>query len=233
MQVRLLERLRGQPLRYEAPELICSNLYYSATGLPSRVISTLSPASTRELSLSSPALLTPNSPTCSDSPSRRSTVGQQRLSPELGRDLPRLLEQVPVRAEPREAEVGEPRLPRADELSLAPDLEVAFGELEAVGRRDHRLEALEGRLGELVACRETRRQYDCSAPRPTRPRSWWSWASPNRSASWTIMIVALGTSTPTSITVVATRTSSSPALNAAITALRSPVFSRPCTQPTR
>jgi hypothetical protein len=47
------------------------------------------------------------------------------------------------------------------------------------------------------------------------------------------MIVAFGTSTPTSITVVATRTSSWPALNAAITALRSPVLRRPCTQPTR
>ena len=44
--------------------------------------------------------------------------------------------------------------------------------------------------------RETSRQYDCSAPRPTRPRSWWSCASPKRSASWTIMIVAFGTSTP-------------------------------------
>ena len=81
--------------------------------------------------------------------------------------------------------------------------------------------------------RETSRQYDCSAPRPTRPRSWCSCASPNRSASWTIMIVAFGTSTPTSITVVATRTSSSPALNLAIRSRRSAVFSRPWTQPTR
>ena len=47
------------------------------------------------------------------------------------------------------------------------------------------------------------------------------------------MIVAFGTSTPTSITVVATRTSSSPALKAAITARRSAVFSRPWTHPTR
>ena len=48
------------------------------------------------------------------------------------------------------------------------------------------------------------------SPRPTRPRSWWSWARPKRSASSTIISVALGTSTPTSITVVATSTASSP-----------------------
>ena len=80
---------------------------------------------------------------------------------------------------------------------------------------------------------ETSRQYDCSAPRPTRPRSWCSWASPKRSASWTIMIVAFGTSTPTSITVVATSTSSSRALKRAIRSRRSAGFSRPCMQPTR
>ena len=47
------------------------------------------------------------------------------------------------------------------------------------------------------------------------------------------MIVAFGTSTPTSITVVATSTSSSPALNAAMIERRSAGFSRPCRQPTR
>ena len=46
---------------------------------------------------------------------------------------------------------------------------------------------------------------------PTRPRSWCSWAMPNRSALSTTMTVASGTSTPTSITVVATSTSSPPA----------------------
>ena len=81
--------------------------------------------------------------------------------------------------------------------------------------------------------REISRQYDCSAPRPTRPRSWCSWASPKRSASCTIMIVAFGTSTPTSITVVATSTSSSRALNCAISSRRSAGRSRPCSRPTR
>ncbi len=42
------------------------------------------------------------------------------------------------------------------------------------------------------------------------------------------MTVALGTSTPTSITVVATRTSTSPAANACITASFSSGAIRPC-----
>ncbi len=46
------------------------------------------------------------------------------------------------------------------------------------------------------------------------------------------MIVAFGTSTPTSITVVATRTSSSRALKRAISSRRSAGLRRPCMQPT-
>ena len=107
-----------------------------------------------------------------------------------------------------------PGLARAEQLALAAELEVALGELEAVGRRDERLEPRRAMSVSSSFARETSRQYDCSAPRPTRPRSWWSWARPKRSASWTIMIVAFGTSTPTSITVVATRTSISPRVEA-------------------
>jgi len=47
------------------------------------------------------------------------------------------------------------------------------------------------------------------------------------------IIEALGTSTPTSITVVATSTSSSPAAKADITESFSPVASRPCSTPMR
>ena len=46
------------------------------------------------------------------------------------------------------------------------------------------------------------------------------------------MMVASGTSTPTSITVVATRIWVSPALNAAMAASRSAAFILPCTRPT-
>ena len=54
----------------------------------------------------------------------------------------------------------------------------------------------------------TSQHCDSWAPRPTRPRSWCSWAMPKRSASRITITVAFGTSTPTSMTVVATSTSS-------------------------
>src|SRR4029079_4302448 len=60
------------------------------------------------------------------------------------------LEQGDVLAQPGEPQVGEPRLPRAEQLALATDLEIALGELESVGRRDHRLESLTGNVGELL-----------------------------------------------------------------------------------
>ncbi len=56
-------------------------------------------------------------------------------------------------------------------------------------------------------------QYASPLPRPTRPRSWCSADRPYRSAFSMTMILAFGTSTPTSMTVVDTSTSSSPALN--------------------
>ena len=80
---------------------------------------------------------------------------------------------------------------------------------------------------------ETRTQNDSTVPRPTRPRSWWSWASPNRSAPSMTIIVASGTSTPTSTTVVPTSTSRSPSRKRAISASRSAAFIRPWTRPTR
>ena len=45
-----------------------------------------------------------------------------------------------------------------------------------------------------------RMQYDWSAPRPTRPRSWCSCDSPKRSAFSITITEAFGTLTPTSIT---------------------------------
>ena len=71
------------------------------------------------------------------------------------------------------------------------------------------------------------------SPRPTRPRSWWSCAKPKRSASATIMTVALGTSTPTSMTVVATSTCVSFARKRAMTSSFSAAFMRPCSSSTR
>ena len=87
--------------------------------------------------------------------------------------------------------------------------QVLLGQREAVGRAapprpGARWPAVLARRPEQVAPAG-------SSPRPTRPRSWCSWAMPKRSASSTTITVASGTSTPTSITVVATSTSSSPA----------------------
>ena len=65
----------------------------------------------------------------------------------------------------------------------------------------------------------TSRQSPGEPPRPTRPRSWWSWETPKRSASSSTIAVALATSTPTSITVVATSTSISPAAKARMVAV--------------
>ena len=52
--------------------------------------------------------------------------------------------------------------------------------------------------------------------RPTRPRSWYSWDRPIRSASWIIMVLALGISSPVSIMVVDTSTSISPLMKSAM-----------------
>ena len=68
----------------------------------------------------------------------------------------------------------------------------------------------------MLAFRAGRLQLLASLPRPTRPRSWCSCASPMRSAFSMTMSVAFGTSTPTSITVVATRSCSRAALKASI-----------------
>ena len=126
---------------------------------------------------------------------------------------------------------GRPALDEAEHVALAAQLEVLLGELEPVADLGDRLEPGLGDLVGRVARRG--RRTTRPSPRPTRPRSWWSWASPNRSAPSMTIIVASGTSTPTSITVVPTRTSSSPSRKRAISASRSAGLSRPWTIPTR
>ena len=130
-----------------------------------------------------------------------------------GRELAGRSSRAPVGPEAGEAQVAEARLARAEQLPLAPQLEVPLGELEPVGRLDERLEPRLRGVGQLELRPRDRAGSRTARRRGRRgPRSWWSCASPNRSASCTIMIVAFGTSTPTSITVVATSTSSSPVL---------------------
>src|SRR5918996_1141227 len=50
------------------------------------------------------------------------------------------LQQRPIGAQTREAQVGEPRLPRAQQLALSAKLEVDLRQLEPVARGDQRLE---------------------------------------------------------------------------------------------
>ena len=69
-------------------------------------------------------------------------------------------------------------------------------------------------------------------PRPTRPRSWWSWDSPKRSASRMTIMEASGTSTPTSMTVVDTRTGVAPEAKSAMEAALSSLLMRPVRTPT-
>ena len=141
------------------------------------------------------------------------------MGPGTDREVAMLLD-----LERRHAQAREPALGEAEDITLLAQLEVLLGQREAVVRLCDRLETglgdLIGRLGDEEA-------------RPTRPRSWWSWASPNRSAPSMTIIVAAGTSTPTSTTVVPTRTSSSPSRKRVISASRSAGLSRPWTIPTR
>ena len=130
-----------------------------------------------------------------------------------------------------DAQAREPALGEAEDVALLAQLEVLLGQGEPVVRLGDGLEP--GRARSRRSSRRRGRRTTRPMPRPTRPRSWWSWASPNRSAPWMIIIVAAGTSTPTSTTVVPTRTSSSPSRKRVISASRSAGFSRPWTIPTR
>src|SRR5207237_4662266 len=69
---------------------------------------------------------------------------------ELARDRPGPLEQRPVETDVREAEVGRAVLAGAEELPAAAQVEVDFGELEAVGRGDERVESALRGLGQLL-----------------------------------------------------------------------------------
>jgi hypothetical protein len=95
--------------------------------------------------------------------------------------------------------------------------QVLLGDAEAVVALAQHLQARPALLRPAVTGRAARSGWP-ALPRPTRPRSWCSWARPRRSGFSMIMSVALGTSTPTSITVVATSRRYSPALKALMTA---------------
>src|SRR5438445_9031740 len=58
-------------------------------------------------------------------------------------------EQVAVGAQPRELQIAQARLPRAEELAFAANLQVLLCKLEPVSRRNERFQPLDGRVGQL------------------------------------------------------------------------------------
>src|SRR6266540_7460446 len=71
------------------------------------------------------------------------------LDQPVGR-LARLLQEAAIAAQAREEQIGQPRLARPEQLSLAADLQVALGELETVVRSDERLQPRARRVGQLL-----------------------------------------------------------------------------------
>src|SRR3712207_8786359 len=65
-------------------------------------------------------------------------------------------EERPVAREAREAQVGEPGLPRAEELAFAAELEVDLGELEPVDRKSTRLNSSHANILYVVFCLKTK-----------------------------------------------------------------------------
>ena len=128
--------------------------------------------------------------------------------------------------------VGDPErqfavLPRSQNVSWPADFKIGLGNLKAVRDR------LQGRqppqcLGRIGIGKQE--AIALELPRLTRPRNWCSCDSPKRWASSMTMIVALGTSTPTSTTVVDTSTLIRPCRNASMTAVFAFVLDLPVDQ---
>lgn len=111
--------------------------------------------------------------------------------------------------------VGQTALPATQHIALVPKLQIVFRQFIAIIGAHERVEPRPRRLTGWFGHEEhIPRRFSL----PTRPRSWWSCERPKQSAFSTIITVASGTSTPTSTTVVETRTSILPALKSAMTA---------------
>ena len=125
----------------------------------------------------------------------------------------------------------QPALARAEHLAGAAQPQILLGNAEAVLGLAQDRQALPRHLAErrlvqqnagrgLVASADTTAELmQLREPEPFR--------------MFTTMIVAAGTSMPTSMTVVATRRSALPLANSAIARSFSALFMRPCTRPTR
>ena len=159
--------------------------------------------------------------------------GGRAPSPDQPEGLrPRALEQVAVAEEVGDAEGRHAPLPRAEEVAGAADLEVLLRDREAVLGRDHDVEPRARHLGQPPVGQEHAGRGRRAAARRARAaggagrgRSARRARSPSR--------VAFGTSTPTSMTVVATSTWISPREKAPIASSFSALFMRPWRRPTR
>ena len=109
-------------------------------------------------------------------------------------------EEIHVGEHVRYLEIAKTVLHRTEELPRTTQTQILLGETEAIAR-------LLDDLQPLLRCRAPARNQDAvggMGARPTRPRSWCSWESPKRSACSTTRMLAFGTLTPTSMTVVET-----------------------------
>ena len=97
------------------------------------------------------------------------------------------------------------RLRLAEHLARAANLEIVHREVEPRAQVLHHLDRLEAlarlRRTALSAGGVSRYAYAWWCERPTRPRSWWSWARPKRSARSMMIVFAVGTSMPVSMIV--------------------------------
>ena len=120
----------------------------------------------------------------------------------------RLADQPDVQVEPDARDVA--GLLAAEQVAGAADLEVlhrdrhAGAELGVLGDRG---QPVVGGLGQRLLRRIEEVGVAALAARPTRPRSWCSWDSPNMSARSTMSVLAFGMSRPDSTIVVETSTS--------------------------
>jgi hypothetical protein len=106
-----------------------------------------------------------------------------------------------------------PGLVLAEQFAGAAKIEVAGADREAgaqLVQRLHRPKPLQRRRRDLGAFLGQQHQIAAHATAPTRPRSWWSWARPKRSARQISIVLARGMSSPASMMLVASSTSPSP-----------------------
>ena len=101
---------------------------------------------------------------------RRPATGRPRRAARCASALARSIRSRSI-PQLREAQVAPARLPGAEELTLAAQLEVDLGELEAVGRLDERLEARLRDVGQLELVAGDEQAVASAPPRARRARA--------------------------------------------------------------